>query len=73
VEDFEEFPVGPIDFLPPTGINQGGPMQQSLERFQIRQNGRYCQIEVESDSGQCDVLGVGIEAIPAQEGIKVVA
>lgn len=72
-EDFENLPEGPIDFLPPTGAPVPGPKQQSLERFQVRQNGRYCQIEIESTSGQCDVLGVGVDAIPAQEGVKVVA
>jgi len=50
-----------------------GPKQQSLERFQIRQNGRWVSIRIENTGGQCDCLGIAVEAIPAQEGIKVVA
>ncbi len=57
VEDFENLPEGPIDFLPPTGAAVQGPKQQSLERFQIRQNGRWVSIRIENTGGQCDCLG----------------
>jgi hypothetical protein len=73
VEDFENAQEGPISFLPPTGAPAQGPKQQSLERYSIRQNGRWCQIEIENKGGQCDVLGVEVEAIPIGEGVKVVA
>jgi hypothetical protein len=72
-EDFEALPDGPLPFIPPTPLVFNGVMQQSLERFRIRQNGRWSKIRVENDSGICDVIGVGVEAIPAQETLKVVA
>jgi hypothetical protein len=73
IEDFEQLPVGPLPFIPPTPLVFNGVMQQSLERFRIRQNGRWCKIRIEDTGGICDVTGVGVEAIPAQESLKVVA
>jgi len=74
-EDFENLPVGPIDHIPPAPgvIPDTVEKQQSLERFQIRQNGRWCSLRIENTQGQCDVLGVAVDAIPAQEGTSVVA
>jgi hypothetical protein len=73
IEDFEGLPDGEIDFLPPTSITFSGDKQQSLERFQIRQNGRWVSIRIENVNGQCDILGVSVDAIPAQESVHTVA
>lgn len=73
IEDFEDLADGDILFIPGTSFTFSGEKQQSLERFQVRQNGRWCSIRVENNRGQLDVLGVAVEAIPASEGIKVVA
>jgi len=48
--------------------------QQSLERFQIRQNGRWVSIRILNGSGgQTDVLGVAVEGIPGQETFRPLA
>jgi hypothetical protein len=73
-QDFEDLPVGDISVLPSVpGIVEGDVKQQSLERFQVRQIGRWCSIRVENTSGKCDVLGVGIEGTPIDETVKAVA
>lgn len=72
-EDFENYPDGPITFLraTPTGFN--GVKQQSLERFQIRQNARWVSIRIANTQGQCDVLSVAVEGFNTQETNKVTA
>jgi hypothetical protein len=73
-QDFESLPTGQISILPPVfAISTVGEKQESLERFQVRQLGRWCSIRVENNSGQCDVLGIGVEGIPIEETVKVVA
>jgi hypothetical protein len=67
IEDFEDLPVGPIAFLPATPLLTTGIKQETVERYQVRQNGRWCSIEIENMSGQCDVTGIVIEAIPTKE------
>ena len=74
IQDFSLLPVGDISILPAVSeISALQTKQQSLERFQVRQNGRWCSLRIQNSQGQCDVLGVGIEAIQIQEGIKTVA
>lgn len=72
-EDFEELQEGSISAIPATGSAVVGPKQQSLERFLIRQNGRWVSLRGENTIGQCDILGWKVESIPAQDTIKVVA
>jgi hypothetical protein len=73
-QDFELLPDGGITDLPATPATvYSGIKQQSMERFQIRQNGRWCSLRIENSNGQCDVLGVAVEAIPAQELTRPVA
>lgn len=73
IEDFEDLPDGVILSIPPTPLLFSGTKQQSLERMPVRQNGRWCSIRVENTNGQCDVLGVAVDAIPSMEGTRVVA
>jgi hypothetical protein len=66
-EDFMNLPVGPIKELPATAgftVSQA-PQQQSLERLSVRTKGRWCSLRVENESGTCEVLATGVEAIPA--------
>jgi hypothetical protein len=72
-EDFESFPLGPISILPATSFDTSAPKQQAIERFGIRQTGRWMSIRIENKVGQCDVLGVSIEGIPVGETIKTAA
>jgi hypothetical protein len=65
-EDFEFLPVGPISFVPPTAPAGVGPKQESLEPFSVRQNGRWISMRVENLGFACDVLSVGVEAIPLE-------
>jgi hypothetical protein len=74
IQDFEALPVGDISVLPEVNSIIGtSPAQQSLERFQIRQVGRWCSIRVENKSGNCNIGGVAVEGIPIEETIKVIA
>jgi hypothetical protein len=74
IQDYEGLPVGVITSIPGSGGSVlSAKKQQSLERMAIRQNGRWCSIRVDNTQGQCDVLGVGVDAIPAQEATSVVA
>lgn len=72
-EDFEELPDGDIFYLPGSSFEQAVVKQQTLERFQIRQPGRWCSIRIENTSGQCDILGIQVEGIPSQETVRRVA
>lgn len=72
-QDFENLPEGLIDFLPATGLALTGDKQEALEPLVIRQNGRWCSIRIENTSGQCDVLGIEVDAIPSREGVKTLA
>jgi hypothetical protein len=73
IENFEEYPDGPIDFLNPTATVFIGNKQQTLEPFQIRQNGRWCSIEVENTNGELDIVAVSVEGISTREGFKTLA
>jgi hypothetical protein len=64
-EDFEDLPLGPIAQLPGTPGLIVGNKQQSLERFLVRSNARWCALRIENNSGQCDLLSVGVESVPA--------
>jgi hypothetical protein len=64
-EDFEDLPLGPIAQLPGTPGLIVGNKQQSVERFLVRSNARWCALRIENNSGQCDVLSVGVESTPA--------
>ena len=73
-QDFESLPIGDISILPQvSALLTVGEKQQSLERFPIRQISRWCSIRVENNSGQCDIVGIGVEGIPIEETIKVIA
>jgi hypothetical protein len=75
VQDFESLLVGDISVLPEVS-GTGVPTelaQQSLERFQIRQVGRWCSIRIANESGQCNIGGVAVEGIGIEESIKVIA
>src|SRR5581483_5377947 len=72
-EDFEELPDGQMLFMPGTSIVNSGVKQQSLERFQVRQNGRWCSIRIANSSGQCDVLGVSVGGIASQGAGRTMA
>lgn len=65
-EDFEGLPVGPIDFIPPSALPGTGPKQESLEPFSVRQNGRWVSLRVQNEGFVCDVLSIGVEAIPLE-------
>jgi hypothetical protein len=71
VEDFEGLPDGPITFLPATPMLFTGNKQQSLERYQIRDTGRWVSLRIANIRGQCDVLGVQVEGVPTEEGVKL--
>jgi len=73
IEDFELLPDGPLAFIPATSLLFTGDKQETLEKFQVRQDGRWCSIEIENTSGQCDILGVSVDAITSQEGIRTLA
>ena len=75
VQDFESLLVGDISVLPEVS-GTGAPTevaQQSLERFQLRQVGRWVSIRIENKSGNCNIGGVAVEGIPIEETIKVIA
>ena len=71
VEDFDDLPDGPVAFLPATPLLFTGNKQQSLEPYQIRDTGRWVSIRVANVRGQCDVLGIQVDAVPTEEGVKV--
>ena len=73
IEDFELLPDGDLFSIPPTSTAFNPIKQQSLERFQVRQNGRWCSLRVSNTQGQLDVLGLGVESIPISEGMKTLA
>jgi hypothetical protein len=73
IEDFEDLPDGVLLSIPPTPLVFTGVKQQSLERFPVRQNGRWCSLRIENTNGQCDVLGVAVDAIPSMERTAAVA
>lgn len=73
LEDFEDLPLGVLLSIPPTPLTFNGIKQQSLERFPVRQNGRWCSLRIENTNGQCDVLGVAVDAIPSMERTRAVA
>ena len=47
--------------------------QQTLERYQIRQNGRWASIRVDNSKGICDVLAVSVDGIGVADGLKLLA
>ena len=47
--------------------------QQTIERYQIRQNGRWASIQVVNNQGNCDVSSINVEGFPIQEGIRTLA
>jgi hypothetical protein len=71
-EDFQTLPIGPISRIPPTTVLMG-PHQQSLERFSIRVNARWCSLRIENTNGVCDVLSAGVEAVPSAMETKTAA
>ena len=74
IEDFESLPVGPITTWPGQNLTvYNGELQQSLERFQIRQNGTWSSIRVDNNNGVCNVLAVSVDGSPIAEGIKTLA
>ena len=74
IEDFEDLPVGAIQQWPGTLVSPYTlQKQQTLERYQIRQNGRYASIRVDNSQGNCDVLSASVDGIPVQEGVKLVS
>jgi len=75
IEDFEGLPIGNITKWPG---KQGseiliGALQTSLERYQIRQNGRFASIGIYNTQGVCNITSVSVDGISVQEGIRVVA
>ena len=50
-----------------------GSLQQTLERYQIRQNGRSSSIVVVNNGGNCNILSVSVDGYPIQEGIRTLA
>jgi hypothetical protein len=50
-----------------------GTLQNALERFQVRQNGRYASIRIANAGGVCNVTAVSVDGTPIAEGIKVIA
>jgi hypothetical protein len=60
---FEGLLEGPIMFLPAAGSYVEAPAQQSLERIQVRTNGRWVSLRIENTSGRCDLLAVAVEGI----------
>jgi hypothetical protein len=72
-EDFEAYREGAVVFLSGTPTTFNGLKQQSLERFQIRQNGRWVSIRIANTNGQCDILNVAVEGYNTQETIKAIA
>jgi hypothetical protein len=74
VEDFASLPVGVISTWPGQNFSvYNGDKQQTLERFQIRQNGRWASIRITNDEGNCDVMAVSVDGLPVQEGIHSLA
>jgi hypothetical protein len=73
IEDFEEYPEGPIDFLPATLFGQVGDMQQTQESFWARQIGRWMSLRVENSDGHVEVQGVTVEGLGALNAVKTAA
>ena len=67
-EDYVDSPITapPEDF-------QIYPKQQTLERFQIRQNGCWVTIQVTNTAGNCDILSVSVDGFVTQEGLRRLA
>jgi hypothetical protein len=72
-QDFEGLQVGPIYSVPGTVPTMATPKQQTLERFPILVNGRWLSLRIENTDGACDVLGVGVDAIPISETERMLA
>jgi hypothetical protein len=72
-EDFEDYAIGDLVFIAATATSYTGVKQESLERFQVRQNARWISIRIEGAHGQCDVLSVAVEGYNTQETIKAIA
>jgi hypothetical protein len=74
-EDFENLSVGRIWRIPPTLVemSEDSPHQQSVERFSIRVNARWCSLRIENKTGACDVLSVGVEGTGSAMETKTAA
>ena len=74
IEDFESLPLGTISFWGGTNVTvYNGDKQQTLERFMVRQNGRWASIRIDNSQGICDVLAVSVDGLPVSENIHLVA
>ena len=74
IEDFQSLQTGPLTNWP--GVNATtytGEDQSTVERFQIRQNGRWVFITINNAFGRCNVAAVSVDGIPVQEGIRTLA
>jgi hypothetical protein len=72
-QDFEALPEGEIWEIPGTPLPLAGPLQQSLERMALRQNGRWVSLRIENSNGRCHVLSVGVDGTPVLETVRAVA
>jgi hypothetical protein len=73
IEDFEELPDGPLSVLPGTPTVTPGDKQQSLERYTVNTNGRWCSLRIENDQGSCDLLSVTMEGNAIQDTRRTAA
>lgn len=74
-QDFEALAEGVYTTLPPVDMEESEvqALTQSLERRMIRQTGRWCSIRVANTQGQCNVLGVGVDALTSKNYVRVAA
>lgn len=72
-EDFENLPEGPITFLPGTLFETLGDLQQTSERFMLRQIGRWTSIRVENSQGHIEVQGITVEGQTAVSTVRTAA
>ena len=47
--------------------------QETIERYQIRQNGRWASIQVYNTQGNCDISAISVDGLPVSEGIRTLA
>jgi hypothetical protein len=74
VEDFDDWPAGPIDTLPASLEDSvGANKQESLERFAVGTMAKALALRIENSQGQCDLLSVSVEGRPIEETVKVIA
>lgn len=71
IEDFEELPVGRINFLPGTSPDTTpGIRQDTIEPLLANVNGRWVSFRIENTQGQVGVQGAGVESFTKANNLR---